>query len=64
MTCIDVVAAAVGLLLGADEKKGSDSKKDEESQAPADSGFITGPWPAPPGSNMPPYSGLGCKGPE
>jgi len=64
VTRIGVVAAAIGLQLGADEKKGSDSKKDEEFQAPADSGFITGPWPAPPGSNMPPYSGLGCKGPE
>jgi hypothetical protein len=44
VTCISVVAAAVGLLLGADERKGSDSKQDVEFQAPADSGFILVVW--------------------
>lgn|GEM_PF-151137 len=44
MSCVSVVAAAVGLLFGADERKGSDSKEDVGFHAPADSGFILVVW--------------------
>jgi len=44
MTCVSVVVAAIGLLIGADEVNGFDSAKDLESQALADSRFILVAW--------------------
>jgi uncharacterized protein (TIGR03067 family) len=44
MTCISIVVAAVGLLLGADAAERFDGKKDVESGTPRDSAFLLVAW--------------------